>query len=184
MYCDTQHFFEEQYTAFLEGRNSGSDPSKGWYKGEIWFFDNYSEFLSDLSFAVLLFETARVLHRSSSLPVHPTSVIPLAKKLKDCGVFGVSSDEYLNYAMMNREEWEKRGEEVVARFVEKYSQKTIKEGREGEEESEDSPTVASTLSDQDTSNEAKNNPTKPKQDSTETKSVSFVRRTSATTTAA
>jgi len=53
MYCDTQHFFEEQYTAFLEGRNSGSDPSKGWYKGEIWFFDNYSEFLSDLSFAVL-----------------------------------------------------------------------------------------------------------------------------------
>lgn len=26
-------------------------------------------------------------------------VIPLAKKLKDCGVFGVSSDEYLNYAV-------------------------------------------------------------------------------------
>ena len=25
-------------------------------------------------------------------------VIPLAKKLKECGVFGVSSDEYLNYA--------------------------------------------------------------------------------------
>ena len=24
-------------------------------------------------------------------------IIPLAKKLKDCGVFGVSSDEYLNY---------------------------------------------------------------------------------------
>lgn len=26
-------------------------------------------------------------------------IIPLAKKLKDCGVFGVSSDEYLNYAV-------------------------------------------------------------------------------------
>ena len=25
-------------------------------------------------------------------------IIPLAKKLKDCQVFGVSSDEYLNYA--------------------------------------------------------------------------------------
>lgn len=25
-------------------------------------------------------------------------IIPLAKKLKDCGVFGVSSDEFLNYA--------------------------------------------------------------------------------------
>lgn len=29
-------------------------------------------------------------------------IIPLAKKLKDCGVFGVSSDEYLNYAERNR----------------------------------------------------------------------------------
>jgi hypothetical protein len=33
-------------------------------------------------------------------------VIPLAKKLKQCGVFGVSSDEYLNYALENRREWE------------------------------------------------------------------------------
>ena len=45
-------------------------------------------------------------------------IIPLAKKLKDCGVFGVSSDEYLNYAMKNREEWEIRGYEVVMEMVE------------------------------------------------------------------
>jgi hypothetical protein len=47
-------------------------------------------------------------------------IIPLAKKLKDCGVFGVSSDEYLNYAQKNRQEWEARGQEVVAAMVEKY----------------------------------------------------------------
>lgn len=29
-------------------------------------------------------------------------IIPLAKKLKECGVFGVSSDEYLLYAETNR----------------------------------------------------------------------------------
>jgi hypothetical protein len=46
-------------------------------------------------------------------------IIPLAKKLADCGVFGVSSDEYLSYAMKNREEWERRGEAVVASYVEK-----------------------------------------------------------------
>jgi hypothetical protein len=40
-------------------------------------------------------------------------VIPLAKKLKDCGVFGVSSDEYLNYATQNRREWSVRGEKLV-----------------------------------------------------------------------
>jgi len=41
-------------------------------------------------------------------------IIPLAKKLKDCGVFGVSSDEYLKYAVSNRNEWESRGKEIVA----------------------------------------------------------------------
>ena len=44
-------------------------------------------------------------------------IIPLAKKLKDCGVFGVSSDEYLTYAQQNRKEWENRGAEAVAEMV-------------------------------------------------------------------
>ena len=47
-------------------------------------------------------------------------IIPLAKKLKECGVFGVSSDEYLNYALENRREWANKGEEVVAQYVKKY----------------------------------------------------------------
>ena len=50
-------------------------------------------------------------------------IIPLAKKLKDCGVFGVSSDEYLNYAQNNRREWERKGQEVVAEMMEKASTK-------------------------------------------------------------
>jgi class 3 adenylate cyclase len=44
-------------------------------------------------------------------------IIPLAKKLKDCGVFGVSSYEYLNYAEKNRREWEIKGQEIVAEMV-------------------------------------------------------------------
>lgn len=43
-------------------------------------------------------------------------VIPLAKKLKNCGVFGVSSDEYLTYALQNRVEWEKKGKDVCAKI--------------------------------------------------------------------
>ena len=50
-----------------------------------------------------------------------TYIIPLAKKLKDCGVFGVSSNEYLSYAQMNRMEWEQKGQEVVAEMIEKRS---------------------------------------------------------------
>jgi 3'5'-cyclic nucleotide phosphodiesterase/Adenylate and Guanylate cyclase catalytic domain len=44
-------------------------------------------------------------------------IIPLAKKLKECGVFGISSDEYLNYALENRLEWEHRGREVTAEMI-------------------------------------------------------------------
>jgi hypothetical protein len=54
--------FMEMYHAYKQGRLQ-SDPSKGWYQGEIGFLDFY--------------------------------VIPLAKKLNACGVFGVSSDEFL-----------------------------------------------------------------------------------------
>jgi 3'5'-cyclic nucleotide phosphodiesterase len=43
-------------------------------------------------------------------------IIPLARKLSECGVFGVSSDEYLNYALRNREEWERRGEEILEKI--------------------------------------------------------------------
>jgi len=44
-------------------------------------------------------------------------IIPLAKKLKECGVFGVSSDEYLQYALNNKAEWVQRGREVVASLI-------------------------------------------------------------------
>jgi len=50
-------------------------------------------------------------------------IIPLAKKLKDCGVFGVSSAEYLNYAVRNRKEWEERGREIVDEMVEMVANK-------------------------------------------------------------
>ena len=47
-------------------------------------------------------------------------IIPLAKKLQECGVFGASSDENLTFAMKNRRLWEERGREVVAEMIEKF----------------------------------------------------------------
>lgn len=82
-----QRFFNECYSAYKTGR-ADIDPSKGWYKGEIGFFDFY--------------------------------VIPLAKKLDNCGVFGVSSHEYLNYATANRDEWQSKGEELVKKYVAEF----------------------------------------------------------------
>jgi hypothetical protein len=56
-------------------------------------------------------------------------IIPLAKKLKDCGVFGVSSDEYLSYATQNRKEWERRGEEMVKEMVSKVRRESFPLGQ-------------------------------------------------------
>merc|ERR1711977_650312 len=52
-------------------------------------------------------------------------IIPLSKKLSDCGVFGVSSDEYLNYALRNRKEWEQRGEAILSEMVERLRAKGL-----------------------------------------------------------
>ena len=46
-------------------------------------------------------------------------IIPLAKKIQQCQVFGVSSDEYLSYAIQNRAEWEERGKEIVEEMAKK-----------------------------------------------------------------
>eukprot|EP00980_Cylindrotheca_fusiformis_P008339 scaffold1754_cov105-Cylindrotheca_fusiformis.AAC.1 len=49
-------------------------------------------------------------------------LIPLAKKLDSCGVFGVSSHEYLSYAQSNRDEWVREGEQIVKEFLADYEE--------------------------------------------------------------
>eukprot|EP00980_Cylindrotheca_fusiformis_P016273 scaffold4834_cov117-Cylindrotheca_fusiformis.AAC.1 len=53
-------------------------------------------------------------------------VIPLAKKLDSCGVFGVSSHEYLSYATSNREEWVRKGEKLVQQYMAKYEERNTR----------------------------------------------------------
>jgi len=64
-------------------------------------------------------------------------VIPLAKKLMECGVFGVTGDEYLQYALANRSEWELKGRDVLESF--RLETKKLKEKtRPTRQSSEDS----------------------------------------------
>lgn len=53
-------------------------------------------------------------------------IIPLAKKLESCGVFGVSSHEYLNYAEQNRKEWEMKGRGVVEELIQQAHAQSYK----------------------------------------------------------
>jgi 3'5'-cyclic nucleotide phosphodiesterase len=45
-------------------------------------------------------------------------VIPLAKKLKECEVFGVDCDQLLDYATQNRMEWQNKGSDIVKSWKE------------------------------------------------------------------
>jgi class 3 adenylate cyclase len=83
-----------------------------------------------------LFDELYTAHRAGRMGVDPVNfwykgelgffdnyIIPLAQKLKDCGVFGVSSDECLNYAMENRREWAAKGEQIVLDLVASFEER-------------------------------------------------------------
>ena len=48
-------------------------------------------------------------------------VIPLAKKLEDCQVFGAAGNELLKFALENRKEWDKKGKDLVESYIRKYT---------------------------------------------------------------
>jgi 3'5'-cyclic nucleotide phosphodiesterase len=81
-----------------------------------------------------LFNEMLLAHRTGRMDADPATfwytgelaffdnyIIPLSKKLQECQVFGVCSDEYLNYAVQNRTEWEARGQELVANMPSEFN---------------------------------------------------------------
>jgi hypothetical protein len=50
-------------------------------------------------------------------------IIPLARSLKECGVFGVTGDEYLRYALENRDEWILKGEKLTQLLLKRSMEK-------------------------------------------------------------
>ena len=53
-------------------------------------------------------------------------IIPLATKLMECEVFGVSCDEFLNFANKNRKEWAVKGWDMVAQMLLKILKRRLK----------------------------------------------------------
>lgn len=100
-----------------------------------------------------LFEEMRLAYKEGRMGADPATfwydgelkffdnyILPLAGKIGQCGVFGVSSDEYLNYALSNRAEWEQKGRAVVKDMIAATGGDNIKkeELNTGDEKKEDS----------------------------------------------
>ena len=65
-------------------------------------------------------------------------IIPLAKKLNDCGIAGDAGQEYLTNAVENRRLWEEKGENLVKAYIAEEK----KEERESEEARSKATTTA------------------------------------------
>ena len=64
-------------------------------------------------------------------------IIPLAKKLRECGVFGSAASEYLDYAKENRRRWEEEGKEIAIKMVNDYDAQHLRDEVLDEEDSND-----------------------------------------------
>jgi transcription termination factor NusB len=95
---------------------------------ELFYFECYDAFVKGRS-KIVPTDT----WYQGELDFYDYYIIPLAKKLKECGVFGVSSTEYLQYALSNRSEWQSRGKEIVAEMKERAKTMTQPES-EGKNE--------------------------------------------------
>ncbi len=64
-------------------------------------------------------------------------IIPLAKKLRECGVFGSAASEYLDYAVENRRRWEEEGKEIAIKMVNDYDAQHVRDDVLDEEDAKD-----------------------------------------------
>ena len=64
-------------------------------------------------------------------------IIPLAKKLRECGVFGSAASEYLDYAVENRRRWEEEGKEIASKMVKDYDALHLRHDVVNEEDAND-----------------------------------------------
>ena len=81
-----ERLFAEMYKAYKEGRMD-KDPAENWYQGK------HSNRISRLNCWLILSHRHSLF--SGEIGFFDFYIIPLAKKLADCGVFGVSSFQYL-----------------------------------------------------------------------------------------
>lgn len=86
---------------------------------EKFFQESYSSYLSGRSSQG---DPSEAWYRGE-IGFYDFYIIPLGRKLENCGVFGVTSQEYLQYAVNNRNKWERCGEHVVQEYLSNYSSK-------------------------------------------------------------
>ena len=117
--CDTEEDYNRRATIIIEHIIQASDVShtmQHWHVYQEWnrrlFNEMYTAYTSGRAE-----KDPSIGWYDGELWFFDNYIIPLAKKLKTCGVFGVSCDELLDYATDNRAEWATKGCSIVQENV-------------------------------------------------------------------
>lgn len=102
--------------------------TQNWHLYHKWnerhFFQAYKAFRSGR-----LTQDPSIFWYKSELLFFDEHVIPIAKQMSECGVFDSTGDEYLSFALSNRQQWAAKGGDYVASMMARYHGQEIEKGR-------------------------------------------------------
>ena len=76
-----------------------------------------------------LLQDPSIFWYKSELLFFDEHVIPVAKQMTECDVFGKSGDEYLSFALSNRQQWATKGGNLVASMMARFHGKVVGKAR-------------------------------------------------------
>jgi hypothetical protein len=76
-----------------------------------------------------LHQDPAVFWYKSELSFFDEHVIPVAQEMSACGLFGTTGDEFLGFALSNRQQWAAKGGELVASMMARYHGKEVERAR-------------------------------------------------------
>jgi hypothetical protein len=85
---------------------------------ELYFHERYSAYKAGRSD-----EDPTLSWYFNQLVFFDSYMIPLATRIAECGLFGITGEEYYRNAKRNRQEWKMKGEELVKTFRSSYKKK-------------------------------------------------------------
>ncbi len=76
-----------------------------------------------------LMQDPSIFWYKSELLFFDEHVIPIAKQMSECGVFESTGDEYLSFALSNRQQWAAKGGDYVASMMARYHGQEVEKVR-------------------------------------------------------
>ena len=127
----SKHALDRKATLALEILMASSDvfhATQNWHLYQKWnerlFQENYAAYQGGR-----LQQDPSIFWYKSEILFFDDHVIPLAKQMAQCGLFGVSGDELLVCALSNRQQWAAKGGDLVASMMARYHGKEVERSR-------------------------------------------------------